>query len=129
MARVQLHTLYSPTPHHVDPLTSTLDSTLLGGALEAEGEEAGTRRKRRGRGGEGRRRARRSPPGPARGRADASRTPRARKAGGGEDGSPRPSHYGGAEATRILADLLHPPGAQRPWSVPLAHVAKDGHLR
>lgn len=40
MARVQLHTLYSPAPHHVDPLTSTLDSTLLGGALEAAREEA-----------------------------------------------------------------------------------------
>lgn len=51
------HSLFSsPTaPHHVDRLTSTLDSTLLGGALEAAGEEAGTRRrKRRGRGGGGR---------------------------------------------------------------------------
>lgn len=125
MARVQLHTLYSPAPHHVDPLTSTLDSTLLGGALAAAGEEEEEEEEAR----EGRRRARRSPPGPARGRADASRTPRARKEGGGEGGSARPSHSGGAEAARVRADLLHPPGAQRPWSVPLAHVAKDGHLR
>lgn len=128
MARVQLHTLYSPAPHHVDPLTSTVDSTLLGGALEAAGEEARDKEEEEEER-EGRRRARRSPPGPARGRADASRTPRARKAGGGEGGSGRPPHYGGAEAARVLADLLHPPGAQRPWSVPLAHVAKDGHLR
>lgn len=128
MARVQLHTLYSPAPHHVDPLTSILDSTLLGGALEAAGEEARDKEEEEEER-EGRRRARRSPPGPARGRADASRTPRARKAGGGEGESARPPHYGGAEAARVLADMLHPPGAQRPWSVPLAHVAKDGHLR
>lgn len=86
----------SSTPHslfsHVDPLTSSLDSTLLGGALEAAGEEARDKEEeeeaREGRGGTGAA----LPPGPARGRADASRTPSARKAGSGEGGSARLSH-------------------------------------
>lgn len=40
MARVQLHTLYSPARYHVDSLTSSPDSTLKGGARgEAAREE------------------------------------------------------------------------------------------
>lgn len=108
------HSLFSsPAPcgsTHVNTRLHLAGRSARGGGGGGPGRGGGGR----GAGGEGRRRARRSPPGPARGRADASRTPRARKAGGREDGSQRPSHYGGAEATRVLAYLLHPPWGAAP---------------
>lgn len=130
MARVQLHTLYSPAPHHVDPLTSTLDSTLLGGALEAAGEEAPDEEEeeeaREGRGGGGR-----GAPLPA--PLAVALTPAAHPARGrraaGRMGASGPRTMGAPRPPAFLPISSTPPGAQRPWSVPLAHVAKDGHLR
>lgn len=107
-------------------LTSTPDSTLQGGARgEAEGEgRGGGGGGGRGAGGGGRSA---TLPAPAPGRADASRTPSARKEGGGGCGSGPLARFGGAEAPGPSPHS--PPPAPRPWSAPLAHVAKDGHLR
>lgn len=69
--------ILQPRTMWIHPLTSTPDSTLLGGALEAAGEVAQEEEEEAR---EGRRRTRRSSPGSAPGRADASRTPRSRKA-------------------------------------------------
>lgn len=55
---------------------------------------------------------------PARGRREAGRVG---ERGPRTTGAPRPPAFSPNSST--------PPGAQRPWSVPLAHVAKDGHLR
>lgn len=84
--------ILQPRTMWIHPLTSTPDSTLLGGALEAAGEVAQEEEEEAR---EGRRWTRRSSPGSAPGRADASRTPRSRKAGGSKGGRERPSHYGG----------------------------------
>lgn len=108
------HSLFSsPAPcgsTHVNLRLHLAGRSARGGGGGGLGQGGGGR----GAGGEGRRRARRSPPGLARGRADASHIPRARKAGGGEGGRARPSHYGGAEAARVLAELLHPPWGAAP---------------
>lgn len=106
--------------YHVDSLTST----LLGGARG----EAGGGGPRAG-GGRGARGGGRSAPLPAcsPGCADASSTPSARKEGGGGGGSGWPPRFGGAEGPSPAP--AHPSPAPRPWSVPLAQVAKDGHLR
>ena len=97
------------TPHSLfsSPCTSRQpDSTLQGGARGEAGGEG------RGGGGGGGRRAGgggRSAPlsAPAPGRADASRTPRARKEGGGGGGSGPLARFGGAEAAWLIPT---PPG-------------------
>lgn len=97
MARVQLHTLYSPARYHVDSLTSTPDSTLKGGARgEAAQEEEEEEEEAR----EGAGVALHSQPGlraaltlashPARGRKVVARVGAAAGAVWGSRGSPRP---------------------------------------
>jgi hypothetical protein len=129
MARVQLHSLYSPAPHHVDPLTSTPDSTLQGGAREEAGE-GGPGRGGRGAGGE-----EADADVPALPRLAVALTPAAHPALG-RKAVVRVGAYGSrgfGEPRQPWLFLnpppITPPRAQRPWSVPLAHVAKDGHLR
>lgn len=92
MARVQLHTLYSPAPvpcgfTHVNPTPPCREERAgrRGGGGGGGGGAGG--------GGRGALLPARSP-----GRADASRTPRTRKEGCGWGGSGRPARFGGAAA-------------------------------
>lgn len=102
--------------YHVNPTPPCRRSARGGGGRRPR--RRGRRRKTRGRGG-------RSAPHllPAPGRADASRTPCARKEGGGGGGRTAGAVWGAEAAWPI------PTPGHAPWSVPLAHVAKDGHLR
>lgn len=86
-------TLFILQPHSPTPCGSThVNSRLHLAGRSARGGGGGGRDEEEEEAREGRRRAPRSPPGSARGGADASHTPRARKEGGGAGGNARPSH-------------------------------------